>query len=81
VTCGPLEGKSLCLCKALTCGSLFMKAQVHLDVHLGHEAHTLDDAPHLLGHIGEGTYPLEALRDHEEITLQPLTPKRWPLEA
>jgi hypothetical protein len=69
VTCGPLEGEFVCLCRALTGGSLFMKAQGHLDLHLGHEAHRLDDVPPLFGHMGEGMFPLEALRDHEEITL------------
>jgi hypothetical protein len=48
---------------------------------LGHEAHRLDDAPPLLGHMGGGTLPLEALEDHEVITFQPLASQRWPLEA
>lgn len=58
-----------------------MKAQGYLDLHLGHEAHELDDVPPLFGHMGEGMLPLEELRDHEEITLQPLAPKCWPLEV
>jgi hypothetical protein len=48
---------------------------------LGHEAHRLDDAPPLTRHITEETFPLEELRYHEEITLYPLPPKHWPLEA
>jgi hypothetical protein len=48
---------------------------------LGNEAHMLDDAPPLFGHMGEGIFYLEALRDHEAILFQPLAPKRWPLEA
>jgi hypothetical protein len=58
-----------------------MKAQGHLDLHLGHESHMLDDAPPLFGHMGEGIFPLDELIYHEYITLYPLAPKRWPLEA
>nr|ADE76961.1 unknown [Picea sitchensis] len=29
---------------ALTCGGHFVKAQGHLDLHLGHEAHRMDVA-------------------------------------
>jgi hypothetical protein len=43
----------------LTGESLIVKAQGHLDLHLGHEAHRLDDVPPLLGHMGRGT--LDAL--------------------
>jgi hypothetical protein len=32
VTCGPLEGEFVCLCKAFPGGSLFVKAQVCLDL-------------------------------------------------
>jgi hypothetical protein len=49
VTCGPLEGILVCLCRSLTGESLNMEAHGSLDLHLGHEAHMLDDAPPLLG--------------------------------
>jgi hypothetical protein len=52
VTCGPLEGVLACLCKSLTSDNLIMEAQGHLDLRLGHEAHIMDDAPHLLGQLG-----------------------------
>ena len=48
VTCGPFEGVLACLCKSLTGESLILEAQAHLDLHLGQEAHRLDDAPPLL---------------------------------
>jgi hypothetical protein len=44
VTCGPLEGVLVCICRSLTGESLIMKTQGHLDLHLGHESHRLDDA-------------------------------------
>jgi hypothetical protein len=47
VTCGPLEGVPVCFCRSLTCESLIVKAEGHLDLHLGNEAHMLDDAPAL----------------------------------
>jgi hypothetical protein len=81
VTCGPLEGEYVCLCKVFPSGSLFHGGTRSLGPSLGHEAHRLDDAPPLFGHMGEGTFPLEAFRDHEEITFHPLAPKHWPLEA
>jgi hypothetical protein len=52
VTCGPLECVLVCLCRTLTGESLIMKAQGHLDLHLGHEAHRLNDAPPSLGTNG-----------------------------
>jgi hypothetical protein len=52
VTCEPLEGEFSCLCRALIGGSHFVKAQGHLDLHLGHESHRLNDAPLLLGTLG-----------------------------
>ena len=58
-----------------------MKEKGLFDPHLGHEAHMLDDASPLFGHMVELTLPLEELIYHEEITFQPLAPKRWPLEA
>jgi hypothetical protein len=60
VTCEPLEGEFALLCRALTGGELFVEAQGHLDLHLGHEAHSMDDAPLLLGHLGQKFLPLEA---------------------
>jgi hypothetical protein len=42
--CGPLEDVLVCLCRSLTSESLIVKAQGHLDLHLGHESHRLDDA-------------------------------------
>jgi hypothetical protein len=48
VTCGPLEGVLACLCRSLTGESLIVEAQGHLDLHLGHESHRMDDAPPLL---------------------------------
>jgi hypothetical protein len=50
VTCEPLEGKFVCLSRALTCGNLSMETQGHLDLHLGNDAHRMDDAPLLHGH-------------------------------
>jgi hypothetical protein len=51
VTCGPLEAILVCLCRSLTGESSIVKAQGHLDLHLGHEAHRLDDAcPSLWSH-------------------------------
>jgi hypothetical protein len=58
VTCGTLEDEFFCICSDLTRGSLFMKAQGHLDIHLGHEADNLDDVIPLFGHMGEGTLSL-----------------------
>jgi hypothetical protein len=52
VTCEPLEGEFACFCRALTGGNHLVKAQGHLDLHLGLEAHRMDDAPLLLGHLG-----------------------------
>jgi hypothetical protein len=51
VTCETLEGEFACLCRALTCGRHFVKAQGHLDLHLELEAHRMDDVPLLLGHL------------------------------
>jgi hypothetical protein len=48
MTCGPLEGVFVCLCKSLTGENLIVKAQGHLDLHLGHEAHRLDVLSHNL---------------------------------
>jgi hypothetical protein len=81
VTCGPLEGEFVCLCRALTGGSLFHGGTRSLGPSLGHEAHRLDDAPPLLGHMGRGTLPLEALGHHEMSMFQPFTPQRWPWKA
>jgi hypothetical protein len=53
VTCEPLEGEFACLCRALTSGRLFVKAQGHLDLHLGREAYRMDVAPHLLGQLDD----------------------------
>jgi hypothetical protein len=81
VTCGPLEGVLICLCKSLTGESLNMEARGSLDLHLGHEAHRLDDAPPLLGTtwmrdvaFGGFDYPLE-------VTRYPSQPQCLPLEA
>jgi hypothetical protein len=53
VTCEPLEGEFACLCRALTGGRHFVKAQGHLDLHLGHEAHRMDVVPPLLGQLDD----------------------------
>jgi hypothetical protein len=53
VTCEPLEGEFSCLYKDLTSGRHFVKAQGHLDLHLGLESHKMDDAPLILGHLGQ----------------------------
>jgi hypothetical protein len=46
VTCEPLEGEFACHCKDLDrWKSISVKAQGHLDLHLGHEAHKIDVAP------------------------------------
>jgi hypothetical protein len=47
VTCEPLEGEFACLCRALTGGNHFVKAQGHL----GHGAHMMDVVPPLLGQL------------------------------
>jgi hypothetical protein len=49
LTCGPLKGILVCLCRSSNDESLNMEAQGSLDLHLGHESHRLDDAPPLLG--------------------------------
>jgi len=48
VTFGPLEGVLVCLCRSLTGERLIVKAQGHLDLQLGKEAHMLDYVPPLL---------------------------------
>jgi hypothetical protein len=53
MTCGPLEGVLACLCRSLTGDSLIVEAQGHLDLHLGHESHRMDDVPPLLGHMDD----------------------------
>ena len=60
VTCGPLEVILACLCKSLTYESLIVEAQGHLDLHLGHEAHIMDDEPLPLGHLDQRHFLLEA---------------------
>jgi hypothetical protein len=51
MTCGPLEGVHVCLCRSLTGDSLIVEEQGHLDLHLGHESHIMDDVPPLLGQL------------------------------
>jgi hypothetical protein len=53
VTCEPLEGEFACVCRALTGGNYFVKAQGHLDLHLGHEAHRMDVTSPLLGQLDD----------------------------
>jgi hypothetical protein len=48
VTFGPLEGVLVCLCRSLTGERLIVKAQGHLDLHLGNKYHRLDDLTPLL---------------------------------
>ena len=51
VTCEPLEGEFSCHCRVLTGGKIFVEAQGHLDLHLGHESHMMDYAPLLHGNL------------------------------
>jgi len=62
VTCDPLKGEFSYIYRDLTCGSHFVKAQGHLDLHLGLEAHRMDDAPFHLGHLGQRCFLWSHLR-------------------
>jgi hypothetical protein len=77
VTCEPLEGEFACLCGALTGGRHFVKEQGHL----GLEAHIMDDAPLLLGHLDEGRFFWRHLRVPCRLFASLPSPNNFPLEA
>jgi hypothetical protein len=68
MTCGTLEGILACLCRSLTSDSLIVEVQGHLNLHLGHEFHGMDDAPPLLGHTRRGTLLFKELESPLEVT-------------
>jgi hypothetical protein len=74
VTCEPLEGEFACLCRALTGGRHFVKAQGHLDLHLGHESHRMDVVPPLLGQLDDRCCLWRHERTPEGSRASPLLP-------